>query len=141
MLRLAGEHLTSFQQSRGFLNRHVIPFKSNRHEGDALCDQQPVSPSPRRNKSCVSNLRDGIVLPYWTFRAHLYCATYSTRFSFARVRMVQSLPIRHSGLKSPSKLILTYLSYRQSGRFVAWLIPDSSVRPPWLASLGKGFKP
>ena len=26
-------------------------------------------------------------------------------------------------------LILTYVSYRQSAGFVAWLIPDSSVRP------------
>ena len=36
----------------------------------------------------------------------------------------------------------TYVSYHQSGEFVAWLIPDPSVRPPSQATLGgKGFKP
>ena len=139
MLRLAGEHLTSFQQSRGFLNRHVIPFKSNRHEGDALCDQQPVSRSPRRNKPCVSNLRDGIVLPYCTFRAHLYCATYSTRFSFARIRMVQSLPIRHSGLKSPLK-INSHLPIISSKWRICGLANPRLVRSPSLAGIPwKGF--
>ena len=85
------------------------PSNTITNEEFALHDQQLVSPTPRRNKSCgLQTCRmapcshTGHSCPDW---GHLYCATYSTRLLFACVRMAQSLPVLHSGFKSPLKII------------------------------------
>ena len=65
MLPLADEHLARehhFCRPEQCKNGRIFPFKYNRHEGDALCDQLLVSLCPRSNE-CSPDREHCIVAP------------------------------------------------------------------------------